>query len=469
MRFLACTTLVKIKGGVFLLALLCLSRPVSATNRPFVDWQPQIKVVTRFYQDIEDDHRYEQEQEFEGRFIFENKISFPGQNILVNLDMQTRYNAFLGEDSDRDVDVTLEDVFIEFTAGNHVFSAGQETITWGKLDDDSLIDIINPQDYKLLFLLDKQERKLPAVMFRYDYNFDSSQIEALVMPVFESSKFRFFGNDWALFGHLKALTATSSASAAAKAVVQAVRVEDNDQLYDKSFKNMQFGLRFRSRMRDIDYDFYYMNIYHRLPTLREKTPAGNILKHFLYEPTTNNLANLLAAAPSNQDLTLVREHPRIHVMGLAMETVLGQCGIRAEAAVFLDKPYLRRDFSYLTKDSLSFGFALDHTTADNLYVKLGFREDIVFSYEDLFAQELYTHSITSRISKEFLRGKLVCSIDSSYNISRNDCLVNPKLTYKFNNGIDVSVGAFVMEGDSTTTYGRYSDKDLLYFEAIFRF
>jgi len=446
-----------------------MTQPAFATNKLPFDWQREVKIITRAYQDIKSENRFEQEQTFEGRFILENKITFPDQNILINLDLQTRYDAFLGDHSEKDVATTLRDAFVELTAGDHVFSAGKETITWGKLDDDSILDIINPEDYKILFLIDKQERKIPELMFRYDYNFNSSQIEAIVMPVFQASKFRFFGNDWALFDHLIEVTQDSSAPPLAKTFVNAIRVEDNDQLSDNSFENVQFGLRFRSRVQDIDYDVYYMNIYNRLPTLREKTPTGNIVKQFLYDPTANNLENLVAAAPSAEDLTLVSEHPRIHTIGFDMETIVGQCGVRGEAAIFLDKPYLRRDFSYVTKDTFSFGFAVDHMTANNLYLKVGGREDVIFSYEDLFAQERYTHTIISRISKEFSRGKLIFSVDGAYNFSLGDSMVNPKITYKFNNGLDISVGTFVMEGDPATTYGRYADKDLVYLEAIFKF
>ena len=459
------------KIKIFLLSILFISlgRNVFPINKLNINWEHQVKIITRAYQDIGQDNAYEAEQAYEGRIVFENKFNFPDHNISITVDLETRYNAFLADKTDKDVDTQLKDAFLQYTKGRHVISLGRQTVTWGKRDDDSIFDIINPQDYKLLFLLEKQERKLPAFMLRYDYNFDLSQIEVIFMPVFRASDYRYFGSDWALFGQLKKLTNNSTASAGAKSLVSSIRVEDNDQLYDESFKNAQMGLRFRSRVKDIDYDIYYMNLYSSLPTLEEKTANGNIVKQFLYDPTPNNLENLVASGAAGQDLILVRQHSRIHVIGFDLETIVAEYGVRAEVGFFLDKPYLRRDYSYVTKDTFSFGLTVDHTTENNFYMSLGIQEDVIFSYEDLYFNEHYTHTLSMRLTKDFLRGKLLCSFNAAYNLSRGDAVFNPKVTYKFNNGIDLSVGAFVMEGDTSTTYGRYSDKDLVYFEAIFRF
>jgi Protein of unknown function (DUF1302) len=459
------------KIKILLLSLLFVFSSLCSfsMSKPNIDWEHQVKIITRAYQDIEQDNAYESEQALEGRLIFENKFIFPDNHISITVDLETRYNAFLAEKTDQDVDTELKDAFIEYTKDRHVLSVGRQTVTWGKRDDDSIFDIINPQDYKLLFLLSKQERKLPAFMFRYDYNLDESQIEAIFMPVFRASNYRYFGSDWALFGQMKKIINDQPISAAAKSLISGIRVEDNDQLYDESFENAQMGLRFRSRIREIDYDIYYMNIYSSLPTLQEKTANGNIVKQFLYEPTNNNLGNLLSSGASGQDLILIRQHSRVHAIGFDLETIVAECGIRAEAGIFLDKPYLRRNYSYVTKDTFSAGLTVDHTTENNFYMSLGIQEDVILSYEDLYFNEHYTHTLTMRLSKDFFRGKLLCSFNASYNASRGDRMFNPKITYKFNNGIDVSIGAFVLEGDTSTTYGRYSDKDLVYLEAVFRF
>jgi hypothetical protein len=203
--------------------------------------------------------------------------------------------------------------------------------------------------------------------------------------------------------------------------------------------------------------------------LREKTANGNILKRFLNYPNSTNLAQLVGLGPSDNDLTLIEEYPRTNVFGVDAECVLGAYGLRGEFAAVLGQPFMRSDFSYVRKDTLTFGLGLDHTTADNLYYNIQLIETIILDYEPLFPEEEYGHQFTATLTKEFLRGKLILGLKHAYNISYGDWMLNPKLTYKIRGGLEATLAGFIFNGEYTTTFGRYSEKDLFYLQLKYNF
>jgi len=434
-----------------------------------LDWIRKGELFMRVYQDTVEDNPYEDNQAFCAWFRLDNKINLKDWNALLNVNVEARGKAFLGEDTEEDIDILLREAYLELRRESFNLGLGRQIITWGKLDNVVILDRISPQDYTSFVLFDKQQRKQATPMVTYTYYGQDLQFDIAFLPIFKPSCVRFFGADWAAFGHIIQMIEEGAYPEATKNLVRNIRIEKKDRFTEDVFKNSQIGFRLKSRFEDIDWAIYYMYIYNRIPTLREKTTKGNTLKQFLYIPTQANLNAWVASNPSDEDLVLEREHSRTHITGLDFETVVGQLGLRGELGLFLDMPYLKSDFSYTTKDTLSFGIGIDHTTPGNLYLNFQFIEDIVFDYEELFSQEEYSHQLTSTLTKDFFRGKLTFNLDSTYRLSYHDWMVNPQLTYQFGKGLEACLGGFIFEGGSTTLFGRYSTKDLIYVEVKYQF
>lgn len=435
-----------------------------------LDWQKKGKAVIRVYQDTVEDNQYEDKEAVDARFRWENRIEIKDWDTFLEINPELRYDLIVRDDTDNDVDLFLKEAYAQVRKKNYSFSVGRQTVTWGKLDDIIILDTLTPQDYSKFILFDKQTRKLPTFMFKYDYSADNYRIEGVYLPIFKPSLVKFFGSDWAVFDHLKRAVAEGGEyNQVTKNTVASINIEENESLNDKTFENGQFGMRLRSKLKDIDYGLYYMYIYQRLPVLKEKTAGGNVVKKFLYEPTATHLAELVGAGLSGDDFLLIEEHPRNHVIGLDYETVVGDYGVRGEVGMFFNQGYLKRDFTYVEKNTLSLGYGLDHTTANNFYYNIQLIQNIIFDYEDLFAQEEVDHRINTTLSRGFLRGKLPIALDSSFSFSYHDWMLNPQVTYKFNNGLDVSLGGFIFEGNPTFVFGRYSTKDLIYVDLTYQF
>ena len=470
MKFSACGTYRKIS---FLLCVLFVvffeGKVFSKPGRNAFNWQQQWRFLTRVYQDTAQSSPYEKHQDIDARLWWSNKVKFDAGRYIVDVGLEGRYKLLTGKNTEKDFDLLLRDAYFESHQNNYSIRIGRQIITWGKLDGVMIMDRISPQDFSRFVLMDKQERKDPVFALRYDFYGAEFQAEAVYLPFFKPSYVRFFGSDWAVFGHLKEIVANGSYTPAVKSAIAGIQTENKNAHTQRAFNNGELGLRFQGHTDKYDYSFYYMNIHSRIPVLREKTPKGNVLKKFLYLPGSGNLADLMAVDPQGDDLILEREHPRVDIIGGDFETTAGSYGIRGEGGLFLGMPYLREDFSYVKKDNIIAGVGLDHTTSRGFYYNIQFIETIILNYKPLFAREEYSHQLTAKLKKEFLRGNILLELDFVYNLSYGDRMFNPQLTYKFNNGLDIAVGGFVFQGALTTLFGRYNDKDLVYLQVGHRF
>jgi len=432
-----------------------------------IEWEKEgwIKIFSWWN---EKDNPYQEPVTLYSQLHFKNKIHL-GDNLNLHFSLDAIYENTLHTEDIEDVDILVNEAYLCWKMGGGRFYLGNQYISWGKLDNVILLDRINPYNYKYFILFKKQERKLPIFMLRYNWHQKNYDGEVLLIPFFKPSYLKFFGSDWAVFGHLKKTIEEGSYSSQVKETIKAVDVTREDKLDKYIPKNFQGAVKLRSRIKDIDFDVYYMYIYNRLPTLKEKKDKSNTVKKFLYLPTEENLTALLSQNLSPEELKLIEDFPRLHILGIDFETVAGPYGIRGEVGLFLSCPYLRRDFSYVRKDTLSLGVGIDHTAENNFYWNFQFIEDIILNYEELFSQEEFSHQVTLNLSKQFFYGDLILDLDSSYRISYHDWMLNPQVSYKLEKGVVFSLGGYIFEGSATTLFGRYSDNDLVYFKVIYNF
>ncbi|VAX35409.1 hypothetical protein MNBD_UNCLBAC01-833 [hydrothermal vent metagenome] len=427
------------------------------------------EILIRAYQDIKDEAPFQDNQAIDSRFYWFNEFNLKDQNLKFVFGLDARGELFRNQVTVSNSDLYLREAYVDFKQDNYNIRIGNQKVTWGKLDDFTVLDRMTPQDFRWFALFEKQERKLPTLAIKHTYYADNWQFEGIFLPFFDPSEINFFGSDWAVFGHLKDEIANGSFSGSAKNNVQRISIIDKDNLTDNNLKNSQVGLKFKSRVGEVDYDFYYMYTYSPLPVLREKTSAGNTVKQFLYDPTAVNLEALVDIGATDTDLTLEREHSRMHVIGADWETVLGDYGVRGEAGMFLNSPYLRENMSYVTKNTFTIGAGIDHTTAKNLYFNFQLVLDYIFDYENLFAQKAFSQQLTGTLTQDFLRDTIALNFDWAWSPSYRDWMLNPEIQYKFKNGLHASLGSYIFEGKSSTILGRYSNKDLLYMELSFSF
>ena len=449
--------------------------PFSSKKAPVpfsVDWRLSGNMVNRTSVDTIFNDNMEDRYEIHSRSIIENKIKVPKYNLSGVVSVDLKYDLRGNGEAHSKFAPLLHEAYAELKESNLRLRAGLQNVTWGKLDDFTLIDIVNPQDYTESILVDKQMRKIPVLMAKIDYFApDGKFIETFFTPRFRPNKIDYFGSDWAVFRYLKEDVEDGNSTQAVKDMVDNIRIEDGDEV-DNSLENFEMGLRVGGRSEVYDYSFYYMYIHERNPSLASNTGIGRNVRELLYNPNTDNLAALAALGPTAEDLKLLTDYNRMHVFGGDFETTIESLGVRGEIGLFLNPHYVTNDFSIAEKSTLSAGIGVDHTTADDLYLNFQFIEDIILSYEELYDAEKFSHQLVGTISKDFLRGKLVPAFYFGYNFSYKDYFLNPKISYTWNEDYGtfiITAGAFFFEGKPAMLLGRYDKNDLYYMEAEYKF
>lgn len=429
-----------------------------------IEWKKKVEVSSKGGLDAEKNNDVEARRSLDSRARIENTLQFKTTDTSVILNGEARYELSDMEKSG-DPDFLLREAFVEFRKKVFNVRLGRQIVTWGKLDDIVVLDCLSPQDYRWFAFYDKQERKNPVLMLKCDYYGDEYHLEGVFLPLFEPSEIDFFGTDWAMFDHLKEAVEENEYPAELKQLVQQIDIEDNE-----SSNHVEGGARLRGAVNDVDYALYYMTFYNRLPAIGEHTSKGLLTKRFLFEPTQDHLSALAAANPIIEDLMLGATYDRVHAVGIDFETVMGAYGVRGECGYFSELPYVREsDFSSVLKKSVSAGIGIDHMMDNNLYWNLQWVGDLVLDYEDLFGVDDFSQQLALNLSKDFLLGDLLLDVTSAYRLTYGDWMIRPQVTYKVGHGVELTCGGFVLEGDSTSLFGRYDDNDLIYAEVKYQY
>ncbi|CEM63076.1 hypothetical protein DWQ65_06555 [Treponema phagedenis] len=91
----------------------------------------------------------------------------------------------------------IEQAYMQLSVGPVVFGGGIKKLTWGRADAMSVLDVINPQDYSDMSVLDFEKLKIARPMFYLtSYLPHDMRLEAVFLPVFEGDRFALTGR-WA--------------------------------------------------------------------------------------------------------------------------------------------------------------------------------------------------------------------------------------------------------------------------------
>ena len=418
--------------------------------------------VTRMYFDTERQDSLEDIYSFYSWLTVKAKLKFPKEQMTFFVSADAR-EQFEGNSSvfEHEFEPLLRELYFQKRFDNAQFFIGRKDVTWGKLDDFTMLDIINAQDHTEFLLIDKKTRKIPQMMLKGDYFFGDNFLEVIYMPWFTPNEVDYFNTDWSIFRNTKKSIVKGTYSSATKQRVSDLNVRDD--LINYALKNSEWAIRIGSNKERFDFSFYYMNIHDRRASLRGVTSAATQARAFLYNPNNTTLTDLVAAPGNPDDFNLIPQHDRIQVIGADFETTIGDFGLRGEAAILLKPMYLDNDFQLVKRSTFDFGIGIDHMTSDQLYLNLQFITHMIYKGDTLYARKSFEHQLVGLFSKEFMRGDLIPAFYWAYNFTYKDYFMNPKITYKYNGNISLTAGAFFFGGVETSLFGHYDKNDLYYF------
>lgn len=327
------------------------------------------------------------------------------------------YLRFGQDHPSEDCDIKLFEGYFYWSRKPVDLRVGRQIVRWGKTDQISPVDNLNPQDLREFIIPDFEDRKIPNWMVRARLFSDFLTLEGVYLPFFESSRIDYFGTDWAIFQHMNRLSVHEEEPA-------------------RNFKNGESGIRVTKSIAGWDLGVNYLYAWEDLPYF-ESFPAGR------------------------GDVLIT--YKRSNILGFEFETTAGEIGLRGEAAYFDQQSFLTWNFTSVTKPVLHYIIGADYLSADGWYVNLQFSEQKIRAYQDdILCFRKSNTAVSGEVSKEFRRGNFKALLRYNYGLNDKSYYFNPKIICTYFTDLDMTIGVNIFGGDTDTLLGFYDANDQFY-------
>lgn len=359
--------------------------------------------------------------------------------------------------ADDKTEIRFAETYIYLSDSNWDISLGRQRVRWGKSDQFSPIDSINPQDFRQFITVELEERAISSWLLRTRWYGDSISLETVVQPWFEESKFEYFDSDWALYRNFrKAITSAPLLSEVLKSYVRAIQVKEDKPSYTP--ENMSAAIRFGWQTEQADFAVSYNYSWETMPTINS-FPIKNI--DYSGDPSDNPLQGVAPADFTNESVEA--EYKRQQTVGFEWETVIDLIGFRGEIAYKDNVALLSSDLTSERNPVIHLVSGVDYTSESGWYFNV---QGSWYHIQDFTGNILYydknTVSALGEVRKPILRGKLEFAAKYIYTISDGSSYVQPSITIKYFENVECEAGASVFSGTGDTMFGSYDKADQVY-------
>ncbi|KAF5424679.1 MAG: Protein of unknown function (DUF1302) [Candidatus Methanocomedens sp.] len=301
---------------------------------------------------------------------------------------------------------------------------GRQIVRWGKTDQISPVDNLNPQDLREFITHDLEDRKIPNWMVRARLFSDFFTVEGIYLPFFESSRIDYFGTDWAIFRHMN-------------------RIGVHEEEPDRKFKNGEGGVRVTKTISGWDLGLSYLYAWEDLPYF-ETFPTGGGDVQITYK--------------------------RSNIFGFEFETTAGEIGLRGEAAYFDQQSFLTNNLTSTRKIVYYYIVGVDYSGENDWYINIQFSHQIITNYDSTILYfKRNNPSLCGEISKEFQEGYFEAELKYNFALNENSFYLSPRIICSYASNLDITLGLNIFEGDSDTLMGLYDANDQIYIDFKYYF
>ncbi len=423
------------------------------------DWKPAGSFLVRTSIDTKNDQPNENQTSLKTRAIL--KLEYKNSFLISGI---SDYLYFGSNNRTDDHDLDLFETYFKTSFSKFDLSIGKQIKRWGKTDQISPIDTLNPENITEFVIPSYEERKIPIWMADLTFKQDHFFIESIFIPFFEPAKFDYFGTDWAHFSHIKSDLNDSNLPNALKSYFNAISVDEDEPARDAD--GFEYAARFGGTVHNIDVGFTYHYAFEDLPTI-QRFPIKNLA---LENPNSIDglLSHLDQLILTNEaiDATFLRTH----IFGFEFETTVNKVGFRGEAVFKENESYLTQSFTSVRNPTAFWIVGMDYTTLNEWYFNLQFGHQHIFQFDPstlFFEKDNY--SLIGEINRDLFFDWLKGTIQYTYIINDSSYYISPRVTYSYIDNWQFLLGANLFEGSSDTIFGRYNRNDQLFFSVKFKF
>ncbi|WP_022668827.1 AMIN domain-containing protein [Desulfospira joergensenii] len=405
---------------------------------------------------LKDEDRIENKNNFRNRLLL--KAEYKKKATVSAL---SDYLYFDQTDKTEDYNLTLHEAKLQHIDKKYGFSIGNQVVRWGKTDQISPVDSLNPENLRQFIIPEYEERKIPVLMAKGSYYFDEFNIEGVFIPFFKESKIDYFGTNWSIFGHLKKEILDSSLPLSLKNYFGNMDIHEHDPVNES-----EFAFRLSTTTKGIDMGLIFHHAIEDTPYFKN-FPVKNI--EVDGDISSQGLTDLLKnAIMTNQSIEV--EYKEINLFGFEFETIVENFGLRGEIAWQDNQSFLTSSLTSVSSPSLHYVIGADYLTQKNTYFNMQFSHHHITNYnpETLYFKR-NTYSLLGEIRTEIVSDWLQACLKYNITINDNAWYLSPYLKYTYVTNLECRIGAHLFHGDQNTWYGSFNTADLLFLNLLYHF
>ncbi|MDR0910326.1 MAG: hypothetical protein LBM77_11245, partial [Spirochaetaceae bacterium] len=395
---------------------------------------------------------------------------------------------------------------------------GMHKLNWGKADSNSILDVVNTQDYSSMLNMtearsDTNIMKIANVMLDFSAKLgNDSRLELVYVPTFEpwhfatSGKWMQAAQTTMMKGYMTAMgnlaineLPSIFQGLAGPYIEQVLGNFDTSSISladlapdTTSLKFGQVGLRFTTTVGPVDIGTQYYFGYKAQPAV-DMTGVANALPAFISSATPEITQAILSGKTIDEAINSVMTPDKVkglmdkvkvvynpyHQVGFDAATALGPVNMRAELATNLTYD-LKGNDPAVYNPNIAWTLGADYTIPKiNVMLNAQATETIILLYDKIDTGSTSIDAevnskptstmLTFSVSRNFFNEKLGLEFNTVYEIEQEDCLLMPSVTWTQASGFTMKLCSGIFLGNENGQFGQYKDNTFIRFDAKYMF
>jgi len=330
-----------------------------------------------------------------------------------------------------DYEMDLREIYIDLYLDTMDIRIGKQQIIWGKADGVFITDVVSPKDLSEFLTRDFDEIRIGVTSLKLDYYLGNNTFEFVWIPVFKPTVLPSDDSIWAIKKPIKPNT----------------KIDFSKNDITPSLENSEIFMKYSLMSSFIDLEFMGGYTWDDDPTLHLNQKVVN----------------------GKPQITVTPEHHRLGLLGGSFsKDVGGHFILRGEGAYYYQKYFLLNQPDAIThentdqRDYIHYLIGIDITPFWDIYTSVQFIQKAILNYDDNIKDDEFDNTLTVLLRKTFLNETLTLEFFSYYSINNEDALIKPKISYKYTDELELTLGAYIFIGDDDGLFGQYEDNSMVY-------
>jgi len=323
----------------------------------------------------------------------------------------------------------LREFYLDTTINDSIIILGKQQVVWGKSDGLKVLDIVNPQDFREFILDDFDQSRIPLWTANTEIPVNDVTLQLLLIPDQTYHEFATPGSSYQFTSPLIIPPTPPGANVSIKPTIKP----------DEVLQDADAGFRISTFTHGWDLTFNYLYHYDDTPVLFR---------------TINIDLNGLNINP---------QYKRTHLIGGTFSNTFGDLTLRGEVGYLTDKYISTTDpldtDGVVKTGELKYVLGFDwYGFTDTLLSMQIFQTYLNNHQSGMIRDELNTQ-ITFLIKQDYMNETLHAEVLFLHDMDYKDGMVRPKLTYEYNDEVNIYAGADIFYGNMDGLFGQFKETD----------